>query len=165
MTWNLMCLNGCTRTFACLLVCWTYFFDPEDGGDMFLRNVGWNSTDYTAHIPDDDTLQHLEKLIIAQSWNSSPFTEYESLLLCSQQPATRPYPISLRYILILSSHLCQGLQSVFFPSGITTFCVNFLSHLFVLHCASHLIMRWFQIFFKTFTTICTSLHTKRAINM
>jgi hypothetical protein len=28
--------------------CWTYFFDPEDGGDMFLRNVRWNSMDYTA---------------------------------------------------------------------------------------------------------------------
>jgi hypothetical protein len=25
---------------------WTYFFHPEDGGDMFLRNVGWNSTGY-----------------------------------------------------------------------------------------------------------------------
>jgi hypothetical protein len=25
-----------------------YSFDPEDGGDMFLRNVGCNSTDYTA---------------------------------------------------------------------------------------------------------------------
>jgi hypothetical protein len=24
------------------------FFDPEDGGDMFLRNVSWLSTDYTA---------------------------------------------------------------------------------------------------------------------
>jgi hypothetical protein len=24
------------------------FFDPEDGGDMFLRNVGGISTDYTA---------------------------------------------------------------------------------------------------------------------
>jgi hypothetical protein len=33
---------------ACSLVCWTYFFDPEDRGDMFLRNVSWNSTDYTA---------------------------------------------------------------------------------------------------------------------
>jgi hypothetical protein len=33
---------------------WTYFFDPEDGGDMFLRNVGWNSTDYTASYPEDD---------------------------------------------------------------------------------------------------------------
>jgi hypothetical protein len=34
-----------------LLACWfllNYFFDPEDGGDMFLRNVGFNSTDYTA---------------------------------------------------------------------------------------------------------------------
>jgi hypothetical protein len=36
---------------SCLLVCWTYFFDPENGGDMFLRNVGWNSTDYTASYP------------------------------------------------------------------------------------------------------------------
>jgi hypothetical protein len=24
------------------------FFDPEDGGGMFLRNVGWLSADYTA---------------------------------------------------------------------------------------------------------------------
>jgi hypothetical protein len=23
-------------------------FNPEDGGDMFLRNFGWLSTDYTA---------------------------------------------------------------------------------------------------------------------
>jgi hypothetical protein len=38
---------------TCLLAgfCWTYFFDPEDGGDMFLRNVGWNSTDHTASYP------------------------------------------------------------------------------------------------------------------
>jgi hypothetical protein len=27
--------------------CSAYFFDPGDGGDMFLRNVGWRSTDYT----------------------------------------------------------------------------------------------------------------------
>jgi hypothetical protein len=27
------------------------FFDPEDGGDMFLRNVGWNWTDYTELCP------------------------------------------------------------------------------------------------------------------
>jgi hypothetical protein len=27
--------------------CSAYFFDPEDGGDMFLRNVGWYGTDYT----------------------------------------------------------------------------------------------------------------------
>jgi hypothetical protein len=27
------------------------FFDSEDGGDMFLRNVGWHSTDYTALYP------------------------------------------------------------------------------------------------------------------
>jgi hypothetical protein len=27
------------------------FFDPEDGGDTFLRNVGYNSTHYTASYP------------------------------------------------------------------------------------------------------------------
>jgi hypothetical protein len=27
------------------------FFDLEDPGDMFLRNVGWHSTDYTALYP------------------------------------------------------------------------------------------------------------------
>jgi hypothetical protein len=27
------------------------FLDPEDGGDMFLRNVGGLSTDYTALCP------------------------------------------------------------------------------------------------------------------
>jgi hypothetical protein len=27
------------------------FFDPENGGDMFLRNVGRLSTDYTASYP------------------------------------------------------------------------------------------------------------------
>jgi hypothetical protein len=37
---------------TCLLAsCWTYFFGPEDGGDMLLRNVGWRSTDYTASYP------------------------------------------------------------------------------------------------------------------
>jgi hypothetical protein len=27
------------------------FFDPENGGDMYLRNVGWLSADYTALFP------------------------------------------------------------------------------------------------------------------
>jgi hypothetical protein len=27
------------------------FFDPEDGGDIFLLNVGWLATDYTASYP------------------------------------------------------------------------------------------------------------------
>jgi hypothetical protein len=32
------------------------FFDTENGGDMFFRNVGWLSTDYTALYPRDRTL-------------------------------------------------------------------------------------------------------------
>jgi hypothetical protein len=36
---------------TCLLAfCWNYF-DPEDGGSMFLRNVSCNSTDYMASYP------------------------------------------------------------------------------------------------------------------
>jgi hypothetical protein len=31
------------------------FIDPEDGGEMFLRNVGWLRTDY---IPENITLQY-----------------------------------------------------------------------------------------------------------
>jgi hypothetical protein len=27
------------------------FYDPEDGGDTFLRNVGYHSTHYTASYP------------------------------------------------------------------------------------------------------------------
>jgi hypothetical protein len=36
---------------AYLLVLAEIFFDPEDGGDMFLRNVGCISTDYMASHP------------------------------------------------------------------------------------------------------------------
>jgi hypothetical protein len=53
--------------------------------------------------------------------------EPEGSLPCSQEPSTGPYPepdqsnqyhpISLRYILILSTHLRLGLPSGLFPSG------------------------------------------------
>jgi hypothetical protein len=33
-------------------------FDPEGGGDIFLRNVGWLSTDYKVHIPENNTLHN-----------------------------------------------------------------------------------------------------------
>jgi hypothetical protein len=32
------------------------FFDPEDGGDMFLRDVGWISAGTRRYIPEDRTL-------------------------------------------------------------------------------------------------------------
>jgi len=34
----------------------------------------------------------LEKLVVTQSRNSSPFMKPEGSLLCSQEPATNPYP-------------------------------------------------------------------------
>jgi hypothetical protein len=42
-----------------LVSCSTYFFDPEDGKDLFLRNVGWHLTDYTALYPRRCTLHNL----------------------------------------------------------------------------------------------------------
>jgi hypothetical protein len=55
------------------------FFDPKDGGDMFLRNVGSLSTDTQRYISEDSTLHGhrcenlnssmervIEKLIVAQ---------------------------------------------------------------------------------------------------
>jgi hypothetical protein len=46
--WDMMPCNllRCNRRFG-----GTFFSDPEDGGDMFLRNVGCISTDYTASHP------------------------------------------------------------------------------------------------------------------
>jgi hypothetical protein len=34
------------------------FFDPEDGGDMFLRNKDWLSTTKRRYIPEDGTLHN-----------------------------------------------------------------------------------------------------------
>jgi hypothetical protein len=44
---------GGTYRLHLLLATWflNNFFDPADGGDMFLRNVGCNSADYTALYP------------------------------------------------------------------------------------------------------------------
>jgi hypothetical protein len=55
------------------------------------------------------------------------FMEPEGSIPCSQEPFTSPYPepyhsdpISLRYTLILSTHLRLGLPSSLFPSGFPT---------------------------------------------
>jgi hypothetical protein len=34
------------------------FFDPEDGGDVFLRIVGWLAADCTALYPEDGTIHN-----------------------------------------------------------------------------------------------------------
>jgi hypothetical protein len=38
--------------------CRNYFFYPEDGGDMFLRNVCLTQQTARRHIPEDDTLHN-----------------------------------------------------------------------------------------------------------
>jgi hypothetical protein len=71
--------------------------------------------------------------------------------LCSQQPATSPYPeptestphlpqsVSLRSILI-PSYLCLGLPNCLFPSGFPTNLIHFslLSHACHMPCSPHL---------------------------
>jgi hypothetical protein len=34
------------------------FFDPDSGGNVFLWNIGWLSTDYVALCPKDRTLHN-----------------------------------------------------------------------------------------------------------
>jgi hypothetical protein len=41
----------CLAHVLTLVSCSAYVLDPEDGGDMFLRNVGWYSTDYMTLYP------------------------------------------------------------------------------------------------------------------
>jgi hypothetical protein len=49
----------CLQPAFTLVSCSAYFFDPEDGGDIFLRNVGGHSTDYLlGYIPQDGTLHN-----------------------------------------------------------------------------------------------------------
>jgi hypothetical protein len=70
--------------------------------------------------------------LCSDSRTSRHFKEPEGSLPCSQETSTGPYPeldwsspyqshsVSLRYILILSTHLCLGLPSGLFPAGFPT---------------------------------------------
>jgi hypothetical protein len=62
-------LNYRSYLATCLVAgsCWNYFFNPEDEGDMFFRNVGCNSTDYTASHPRRWYSSYLALLILGVS--------------------------------------------------------------------------------------------------
>jgi hypothetical protein len=59
------------------------FFDPEDGGDMFLRNVGLLSTDYTALYPRGQKSSECQLLHIFQlfSFQFSWYSRISSTIL------------------------------------------------------------------------------------
>jgi hypothetical protein len=62
------------ESFALLATCFYagllfgLFFDPEDEGDMLLRNVGWFSTDYTALYPRRYNTLWIRKTIRKWPW-------------------------------------------------------------------------------------------------
>jgi hypothetical protein len=104
-----------------------FLFDPEDGGVMFLRNVGRLSPDWWLS-PRNWLL--LEKPRVAQPLKNFPkfygtrifITEFARALHWSQSWArsmqsTLPHPSSLKSILIFSSDLLLGLPKGLFPSG------------------------------------------------
>jgi hypothetical protein len=75
----------------------------------------------------------LEKLIVAQLVKKSPasyvsrrfitvFTRarHRSLSWAARIQSTRFHPVSWRFVLILSSHVCLGLPGCLFPSGFPT---------------------------------------------
>jgi hypothetical protein len=113
---------------AALLV---LFFDPEHGGDMFLRNVG-----FSFNVLHDVISQKIVLFIIT--------AQILHLLPCSPEPAIGPYPephesnpyhpiLFLRSVLILSSHPHLG-----FPSG--PFWLSYQrssSHACYMPCPSH----------------------------
>jgi hypothetical protein len=68
---------------TCLLAgfCWTHFFDPEDGGDMFLRNIGWNSTDYTASYPR--RWWYSSVILFSHCWSISCYSKRLNLIFVS----------------------------------------------------------------------------------
>jgi hypothetical protein len=43
------CFAACCLLRACLLL--SFFFDPEGIRNMFIRNIGWRSTDYAPLYP------------------------------------------------------------------------------------------------------------------
>jgi hypothetical protein len=74
---------------ACLLVSfWTYFFNPEDGGDMFLRNVGWQRTT-RRHIPDDDTLHNC--FYIGSKYPTAEKLQFYTYIPYNEQQMCRAY--------------------------------------------------------------------------
>jgi hypothetical protein len=87
--WNMTPYNP--LSFNRWLACWTYFFNPEDGGDMFLRNVGWISTDYTASHP---RRWYSSKIRMATGPCAVPFTRWQ--LLDCEVVGERQWPVKTK---------------------------------------------------------------------
>jgi hypothetical protein len=104
---SLLCLPraSCWQAECHLISRWfaELFFGPEDGGDTFLRKVGYNSTYYTASYPRrwyssvimiftrHSVVQDILQKVTDTRW-ISPFMELEGSTSCKQQPTIIPYP-------------------------------------------------------------------------
>jgi hypothetical protein len=93
-----------------LVSCWTYFFDPENGGEMFLRNVDWRSTDYTALYPRMCTLQYRDCCVYSQ----------QKIQLCSITVYDRIMPMYITELIsvapqsLFNYSVCMQIGSVAF---------------------------------------------------
>jgi hypothetical protein len=90
------------------------FFDPEDGGDMFLRNVGWHSTDCTAcHL--------ISRWFLAQFI----FSTLKIKAMCSSETSVDTQRTTRRYIPedgTLHNHRCDNLKSYIIKSCLQSAC-------------------------------------------
>jgi hypothetical protein len=77
------------------------FVVPENGGDMFLQNIGWLSTDY---IPEDRIFQHCYSLSVKYLIN-----KYAELIM--DRLSADVFLIS--EVMLIS---CSGLAKILFPN-------------------------------------------------
>jgi hypothetical protein len=77
-------------------------FDPEDGGDMFIWNVDWHSTDYTALYPEDNAL-HTRKIYRYLKSGGADIHGYLSILIENlfERTISREMPCSFTHNMLL----------------------------------------------------------------
>jgi hypothetical protein len=122
--------------------CWflvDLLFNPEDGGDIFLRNASCLSTRYKSMELSHRLFKNFPKSYATRKFITA-FTRalYWSLPWARLIQSISPNPTSLTTILILPSHACLVLPSDFllaFPTNPKW--IPFLLHVSYMPCLSH----------------------------
>jgi hypothetical protein len=72
------------------------FFDPEDGGDIFFRNVGWLSMDYTALYPRRKYSSRINLVLNVSFWLTrfaGPWNVEYSITVYTREPSASMFRI------------------------------------------------------------------------